>query len=192
LFFAYQHYGESFLPDYVLVGKGLFLSSIVMVKRPCSKVDAIDDTDDSTQSDENDIVVEEDESADNDDDDTNRRSLLSSSSSSTPMMFLSPYHAEALATNSDEFREHVTFECNAVMFLQAAVLLERIDSGKLIQNARVTGEHILQRLQLIEQSLKLPQSDMVYLYNVQYANDVNCTKRSMSHIFTDERPGSQT
>lgn len=170
LFFAYQHYGDMFVPDYVFVGKGLLFSSIVMVQRPFTMNGTEHDTTYVNVNVGDADRDSDDDNIDDDDDGTHnisrkrkrkRSSSSSSSSSSTASSpssllvstlstsFPSPYNADALFKARDEFREHVTFECNAVLFLQAAVLLERIHSGDLMTDIRTTGQHIMDRLQLI-------------------------------------------
>jgi hypothetical protein len=197
-FFAYEHYEQqSFMPDYVMIGKALFLSAIVLVRRAFAVVDDAsndDNGDDVDDEGDDDTVVTDamhavDKVDDDDNDDngiahTRKRIRVSSSSSSssasasasasastssTSHTCLSPYNVDTLFAAIDEFREHVTFECNALMFLQASILLERIRSGDLISNARTTGQHILERMRLIERSKQLPPADMVCVQCIRIA-----------------------
>ena len=173
-FFSYEHYGVDFLPDYVMVGKGLLTAALCLVMRPMkndttcetdsstttpnSAVEKDDEVNDDDASDDRDDAVDEDEdddekivdrkrkqrADDNDDDDDDTDD------------YTSPYQVDALIQAHPEFREHITYEPNARHWLEAAALLERIASGDLIQNARRTGEHMMMRLREIESRKMVP------------------------------------
>jgi hypothetical protein len=183
-FFAYEWYGSNFQPDYVMVGKGLGIAAFAFVDRPC-KLTASDsnndpiDVENEDEDEDNDVVINDDEEEREVTIETgkgeetgaasNTASLLSSSlssSSSRPVStFLSPFDIPSIKDSLDEFASHVTYECSAILFLQAATLLKRIREGDLMLNAYKTGKHIMKRLRLLEDTKQITtQSNLVTMH----------------------------
>jgi 4-aminobutyrate aminotransferase-like enzyme len=143
-FWAFEQY-SGFYPDYLYAGKALVVAMIVFVRRPdlitAGSSDATVTSNSSSSSSSSTRSLSSSSAS---------SSSLSSSSSSSTTGWYVPSEIESLL---DEWGYQFTTEGSGMSFLQLLTVLRTIREQKLIQNARTTGRHILDRLHQLEATI---------------------------------------